>query len=108
MSKNIVAPQVQIWDTSGNTISFVWSKEKAVSVTTDFEPGFPFQIYVGTAGNIQYIPWSNDLEDLPTKEKVFFSGATVTKAVADGTYIPVLCKKIIASGTTATGIVIGR
>ena len=108
MGKNIAAPPTQIRDNGGNTVSFIWSRGKAITLSGDFAPNFSFLVFVSTGGDIVIEPNDNNLDELPPSEKAFFSGETITLTVEDGTFLPILCKRIVASGTTATGLIVGK
>jgi hypothetical protein len=63
----------------------------------DYDPGMPFFIRAGGAGNIKYAPVGN--EDSEAITKAF--------AASDIFVDPEVCRKIFASGTTATSIYVG-
>ena len=109
-SKNIGGQPVKIIDESGNSVSGSLSKMKSVTLGgVDFNPGFPFQVYVTTGGNITLTPAGNDStnEQINELERSFYTG-TITIAVPDNFFIPGLFTKIIAATTTTTGIIVGR
>lgn len=83
---------------TGKPINLQAENALAVSATdataTIYEPG---TVYVGYAGTVALIPYGADATVNTTKVS-FFCPA--------GSTIPVLTKRIVATGTTATGFVI--
>ena len=63
----------------------------------DYEPDMPFFIRAGGAGNVKYAPVGN------------LDSEAITKAFAASDIFvdPEVCRKIFASGTTATSIYVG-
>lgn len=90
MDRNVNKPWVSV---SGNITRVV-----AVDLSEgDYEPGMPFFIRAGVAGNIKYAPVGNE------------DSEAITKAFAASEVFvdPEVCRKIFASGTTATSIYVG-
>jgi hypothetical protein len=90
MDRNVNKPWVSV---SGNITRVV-----AVDVTSDdYAPDEPFFIRAGVAGNIKYAPVGNE------------DSEAITKAFAASEIFvdPEVCRKIFASGTTATSIYVG-
>jgi hypothetical protein len=68
------------------------------STSIVFEPG---TLYVGSAGTVVLLPFVSQGADTTTNNaKVTFP------TVPAGTILPVLTRRVIATGTTATGFVI--
>lgn len=90
MDRNVNKPWVSV---SGNITRVVAVDVSAV----DYEPGEPFFIRAGVAGNIKYAPVGNE------------DSEAITKAFAASEIFvdPEVCRKIFASGTTATSIYVG-
>jgi len=74
----------------GQHYSQVFTNAVTVSLSTDFVPTYPSQLYVGGTGEIKV--------DTPESTGVVFKGVPVG-------FFPVLVTKVYKDGTTATNIV---
>lgn len=74
----------------GQHYSQVFTNAVTVSLSTDFVPTYPSQLYVGGTGEIKV--------DTPESTGVVFKGVPVG-------FFPVLVTKVYKTGTTATNIV---
>ena len=112
--KDISASSTRLKDLVGNNESLKMSRASLITNanSVDFEPGFDFRVYATVTGDIEVVPSDNDSlnENLSQKEKAYFNsvGSVIFADVPIGTELPVLCKSILAAGTTSTGIVIGK
>jgi hypothetical protein len=59
-------------------------------------------LYVGTGGDVVILPWYNGQTDSASTTGV--GGAQIFKNVPDGSFLPIVCSKVFATGTTATDI----
>ena len=59
-------------------------------------------IYVGTTGNVVVLPWLNG--DATNSQTTGVLGAKIFKNVPSGSFLPVGCARVFATGTTATDI----
>lgn len=107
MIKEPNGQRIQIIDKSGNAVNFIWSKAKNLTLAADFEPGFPFQVHVGTGGTLVGVPLDN-VGNLDPKEDAYFRDSVVSIVVTDNSFIPIWFSKLVFAGTTATGLTIGK
>lgn len=107
--KNTQGNRVKIIDASGNEAPNQWSRAKALTLAADFDPGFPFHVYVIEAGTLVVHPSDNDTENpqINDLEKAYYKG-NVSITVPALTYIPFLCDKVIFSGSDTFDLVVGR
>lgn len=75
----------------------VWI-QKTDSTSVVFEPG---TLYVGSAGTVVLLPFVTRDADTTTN-----NAAVTFPTVPAGTVLPILTRRVIATGTTATGFVI--
>lgn len=108
--KNIGAPKIRLIDESGYNASAQLSRAVTISLaSTDFAPGFPFMVYVQTAGNITIHPIGNDSTDsgIPPQEAALYVG-NITMSVPANTLLPFLVDTVVKATTTATGLIAVR
>ena len=80
------------------------TRAEAISAhdTNNVDAGF---LYVGGAGNVQVVMADRSLEDGATAQT---ADKTLFTALAAGVVHPIRVKRVLATGTTATAIVIVR
>lgn len=59
-------------------------------------------LFVGTGGNVVVLPWYNGQTNSAQTTGVL--GAKIFRNVPDGTFLPIGCSKVFATGTTASNI----
>ena len=74
-----------------------------VSITDEFNtPNTVGSLYIGTGGNIAVMPWYNGESNSASTTGVL--GAKIFLNVPNGTFLPIGCTKVFATGTTASNI----
>lgn len=107
--KNKGHTPVMVKDIEGNPIPMQWSKCAAIDVSmNDFEPGFPFQVFVGTPGDLTVEFWNNGDADLSQPEIEYFAATPVKIVTVNSILLPFAIKKVYHIGTSATDILIGK
>lgn len=76
--------------TGGKVTSFPLHAE-AITPSDSIEYGRGRQVFAGDAGEVTVEP--------------FYGNNTVTFSLEAGQYVPVVCRRVLATGTTATGLV---
>lgn len=74
-----------------------------VSITDELNtPNTVGSLYIGTGGNVVVLPWYNG--DTNSALTTGVLGAKIFINVPDGTFLPIGCTKVFATGTTASNI----